>query len=154
MDYRLVEYVLYAPASVLLTVWVATTLYHHGGRFLIDVFEGDESLADSVNHLLVVGFYLINLGYVSVQLKLETAPRSSAEIVESLAGKIGLVLIVLGIMHFGNLFVFGKLRQRSRDPWRPPRRARRSPLTPPDSPAPSGPINSSDSPPGWASDPA
>lgn len=119
MDYRVIEYVIYAPLSVLLTVWVATTLFRHGRRFLIEVFRGNEGLADSVNHLLVVGFYLVNLGYVSLLLKLDTAPTSTGEVIEALAGKVGLVLILLGVMHFGNLFVFTRLRERSRRPRRP-----------------------------------
>src|SRR5260370_16640030 len=106
MDGKLVEYVVYVPASVVLTVWVATTLFRHGRRFLIDVFRGDESLADSVNHLLVVGFYLINLGYISLQLRLDTAPGTPAEVVEALAGKVGLELVVPRLMHFSHLFFF------------------------------------------------
>ena len=68
---------------------------------------------NSVNHLLLVGFYLINLGYISLQLKLEAAPYSAAGVFEALAGKLGLVLVVLGLMHFGNLAVLAKLRQNS-----------------------------------------
>ena len=119
MDGKVVEYLAYLPASVLLTVWVASTLFRHGRRFLVDVFRGDTSLADSVNHLLVVGFYLINLGYISLQLKLDTAPQTTSDVIEALAGKVGLVLVVLGAMHFGNLFVFTRLRQQTTHP-RPP----------------------------------
>jgi hypothetical protein len=114
MNYTIVDYSIYLPASVLLTAWVATTLFRHGRRFLLDVFNGDEGLADSVNHLLIVGFYLINLGYISLQLKLEAAPDSAAGVFEALAGKLGLVLVALGLMHFGNLGVLAKLRQNSR----------------------------------------
>src|SRR3712207_7026266 len=59
------------------TLFPYTTLFRSGRAFLIDAFHQNEALADSVNHLLVVGFYLINLGYVSLALKttqsLETA---------------------------------------------------------------------------------
>ena len=116
MDYRVIEYVLYLALSVVLTVWVAQTLFHHGQRFLLDVFRGNAALAASVNHLLVVGFYLVNLGYVTLQLKLDTAPASASELMEALAGKVGLVLLVLGAMHFGNLYLFARLRQRARRP--------------------------------------
>jgi hypothetical protein len=138
MDFRVIEYLVYTPVSVLLTVWVATTLFRHGRRFLIDVFRGDQGLADSVNHLLVVGFYLVNLGYVSLQLKLATAPGSAGEIIEALAGKVGLVLIVLGLMHFGNLFVFTRLRQRSRRTRQQPRRPPVAQAPPPAPPLPLG----------------
>ena len=118
MDYRVLEYLLYLPISVVLTVWVARTLYRHGQPFLVDVFPGNADLAGAVNHLLVVGFYLINLGYVSLQLKLETAPGDPAGLIEALAMKVGLVLIVLGVLHFGNLYVFARIRERARHPRR------------------------------------
>jgi hypothetical protein len=113
---KVVEYLIYTPVSLLLTIWVATTLFRHGRRFLLDVFGGDESLADSVNHLLVVGFYLVNLGYVTLQLKLDTAPDAASGVIEALATKVGLVLVVLGAMHFGNLFAFTSMRRRAQQP--------------------------------------
>jgi hypothetical protein len=116
MDLKVIEYLVYLPTSVLLTYWVASTLHKHGRRFLVDVFKGDEGLADSVNHLLVVGFYLINLGYVSLQLRLDTIPGTYSELVEAFAWKVGLVLVVLGVMHFFNIFVLSGWRRRSQRP--------------------------------------
>jgi hypothetical protein len=106
-------YLVYLAISIALTVWVAHTLHKNGRIFLVDVFHGNEALADSVNHLLVVGFYLINLGYVSMALKLGYALNSAQEGIEALSVKIGMVLIVLGGMHFFNLFVFSRMRRRS-----------------------------------------
>ena len=70
MNTIVVTYLAYVCISVMLTVWVAQTLHKNGRIFLVDVFHGNEALADSVNHLLVVGFYLINFGYVTLALKL------------------------------------------------------------------------------------
>lgn len=114
MDYTLLTYTLYIPLSVAVTIWVARTLHKNGRVFLLDVFSGREDLADSVNHLLVVGFYLVNLGFVSFALKLGYTVKDAREGVEALSEKIGLVLVVLGIMHFFNLYVFSKIRGRSR----------------------------------------
>jgi len=79
----------------------------------VDVFHGNEPLADSVNHLLVVGFYLINLGYVSLALKLGYEIASAKESIEALSVKVGTVLLVLGGMHFFNLFIFSRMRRRT-----------------------------------------
>jgi hypothetical protein len=106
-------YLLYVGISIGLTMWVGQTLYKNGRVFLIDVFHGNESLADSVNHLLVVGFYLINFGYVSLALKLGYAVESPQEGIEALSWKVGLVLLVLGGMHFFNLYIFSRMRRRS-----------------------------------------
>src|SRR6185295_12958068 len=96
-----------------LTIWVARTLHKNGRVFLVDVFHGNEALADSVNHLLVVGFYLINFGYVSLALKLGYNVATAQEGIEALSVKVGMVLIVLGGMHFFNLFIFSRMRRRA-----------------------------------------
>ncbi len=82
--------------------------------FLIDAFHGDAALADSVNHLLVVGFYLINIGYVALALSVTQNVDSLRQAIELVSDKVGLVLLVLGFMHFFNLFVFSRIRKRSR----------------------------------------
>ena len=105
-------YVSYVLLSVCLTIWVARTLHNNGRVFLVEVFGGDESLADSVNHLLVVGFYLINLGYVSLALKIGISVDTPRVAIEALSYKIGLVLLVLGGMHFFNLLIFQRIHRR------------------------------------------
>ena len=117
-------YLIYLAISVALTIWVARTLHKNGRVFLVDVFHGNEALADSVNHLLVVGFYLINFGYVSMALKLGYLVNNAQEGIEALSVKVGMVLIVLGGMHFFNLFIFSRMRRRksnhdNRPPIRP-----------------------------------
>src|SRR3712207_6762118 len=89
MNTIVVTYLLYLAISICLTVWVAQTLFKNGRLFLVDVFHGNEPLADSVNHLLVVGFYLINLGYVSLALKLGYEVNKAQEGIEALSWKVG-----------------------------------------------------------------
>src|SRR6266702_2431676 len=113
MNVVVAAYVSYVSISVGLTVWVARTLHKNGRVFLVDVFHGNEPLADSVNHLLVVGFYLINFGYVSLALKLGYYVATAQEGIEALSVKVGMVLLVLGAMHFFNLFIFSRMRRRA-----------------------------------------
>src|SRR4249920_1476012 len=98
MNYTVQTYLVYIVLSVALTIWVARTLHKNGRIFLVDVFSGDERIADSVNHLLVVGFYLINVGYVALALKSARPPVTLQAAIEELSSKIGLVLLVLGAM--------------------------------------------------------
>ena len=106
-------YVAYLALSAVVTVWVAQTLHCRGRLFLVKNFHGDELLANSVNHLLVVGFYLINVGYVTLALKYGDKAASVQELLEVLSTKIGAVLLILGAMHFFNLYVFNKMRKRA-----------------------------------------
>ena len=113
MTIEITTYLLYLAISIALTIWVGRTLFKNGRVFLVDVFHGNESLADSVNHLLVVGFYLINFGYVSLALKLGYDVASAREGIEALSVKVGMVLLVLGAMHFFNLLIFSRMRRRA-----------------------------------------
>ena len=105
-------YASYLVISIALTVWVARTLYRSGRVFLLDAFRGNADLADSVNHLLVVGFYLINIGYIALALKTTSALATFRAAVELESAKIGVVLLILGGMHFFNILVLAKMRKR------------------------------------------
>ena len=113
MSYTAICYAIYLTVSVAITVWVARTLFKNGRVFLVDSFVGNEALADSVNRLLVVGFYLINIGYVSLALRYGERPVSLDTMIEGLSTKVGIVMLVLGGMHFFNLYVFSRLRARA-----------------------------------------
>ena len=108
-------YAIYLFLSLLLTAFVAQTLHKNGRIFLLDTFKGNDRLADSVNHLLVVGFYLINIGFVSLALKYGNPARTTQESIEYLSWKIGIVALVLGVMHFFNLLILSKTRRRVTD---------------------------------------
>jgi hypothetical protein len=110
MTDKVVMYLVYLALSISLTVWVGHTLSRNGKVFLQDAFD-DERLAGSVNHLLVVGFYLLNLGYVSVAMRVTGAIDDTAGAMEELSLKVGLVLLVLGGVHFVNLYALSRYRR-------------------------------------------
>ena len=112
MNETAITYALYLLIAIPVTIWVARTLHRSGRVFLVDCFHGNSEMADSVNHLLVVGFYLINIGFVTLYLKLDQLVVGTTGIFEALSGKLGVVLLVLGAMHFFNLLLFTKLRNR------------------------------------------
>jgi len=108
-------YVVYLTISIAVTIWVARTLHRNGRVFLVDAFQGNTELADSVNHLLVVGFYLINVGYVTSALRAYGDINNARQAIELVCDKLGVVLIVLGLMHFFNMFVFHRIRRRGKE---------------------------------------
>ena len=112
-SYLVLVYAVYAASSIGLTVWIARTLFKHGAVFLEDVFADNTRLAEAVNRLLVVGFYLVNLGYASLILRGDR-PVDAVAVVELLSTKMGVLLLSLGAMHFGNLYVFHRIRRRAR----------------------------------------
>ncbi len=105
-----ITYILYLMISIAITVGVARTLSKNGLVFLVDGFGGNERLAVSVNHMLVVGFYLLNLGFVTLALRYGTVPVDTQTAIEFLSTKIGIVLLVLGAIHMLNLSIINRIR--------------------------------------------
>ncbi|GGB06052.1 hypothetical protein [Puia dinghuensis] len=113
MTYILICYSVYLLLTVTLTVWVARTLFRNGKVFLIDIFHGNEELAKAVNNLLLVGFYLVNIGYAVYTLSVDYNILTARVLVEVLSIKVGAIILILGAMHFLNMLIFFKLRKRA-----------------------------------------
>ena len=98
-----IAYALYLLIAIAFTVWVARTLSGNGIVFLVECFGHDEVLAKSTNHLLVVGFYLMNLGFIFLALQFGEPPATVPDMIVFLSSKVGLAVVVLGAMHFFNM---------------------------------------------------
>ena len=104
------EYSLYLVLSLALTIWVGRTLFRSGRPFLVDAFHGNDTMADSVNNLLIIGFYLVNAGFMLLFLSSKEHPKTGIDVFEHLSKSVGVVVIVLGVMHLINLIVLNALR--------------------------------------------
>ncbi|HMJ76938.1 MAG TPA: hypothetical protein VK507_13255 [Iamia sp.] len=132
-SYLVSVYITYAVLAVGLTAWLARTLYRTGAVFLDDVFEDKPELATAVNRLLVTGFYMLNLGYASFLLRADPVDGATAGI-ETLARKLGILLVSLALVHFVNMAVFWRLRRRNEVRTLPPPVAPQQHVAPPPGP--------------------
>jgi hypothetical protein len=113
MNLTVATYLLYLAVTIPMTLWVARALQRYGQIFLNDVFSGDTNLAKAVNHLLVIGFYLLNLGYVALFMTSQAQVDSVRRLMEVLSAKVGAVAIVVGLVHFANVWAFNAFRRRA-----------------------------------------
>ena len=111
MNYNILNYLIYLPLAIALAVWVGQTLFKKGRIFLMTIFRGDQELVDSVNHLLIVGFYLLNIGYAIYTMKVIMPIPTLQVMIEALSLKIGRILLILGALHLLNLAVLFILRR-------------------------------------------
>lgn len=107
----IVVYVVYVVIAATLTTWLARTLFHNGTAFLHDVFADRPELADAVNRLLVVGFFMLNLGYALYLLRAARG-LDAFEATQFLVNRLAILLVTLAGMHFLNVFVFWRIRAR------------------------------------------
>jgi len=107
-------------ARVALTVFLARTLFKNGEVFLEEVFPDNPRMAGAVNRLLVIGFYLLNLGYAFLTLETREHVGSALAAIEVLSSKLGVLLVSLGIVHFVNMLGLHRVRRRGQLHLAPP----------------------------------
>ena len=110
----LLVYLPYAAIALFLTVWLARTLSRHGEVFLRAVFPDRKDLADAVNQLLVIGFYLVNLGWALLLLRADDVlaqVQTPTDAIALLTTRLGTLLLLLGVAHLANLYVFHRVRR-------------------------------------------
>lgn len=107
-----IAYALYLIISIGITIWVAHTLHSNGEVFLIQCFGHNQEVAKSTNHLLVVGFYLVNIGFITLTLSIGNEPTTPTEAIRFLSSKVGLAVIVLGGMHFFNMSAIARFGRK------------------------------------------
>jgi len=101
--------IIYVAVAVGLTVWLAQTLYRSGTAFLHDVFADKPELADALNRLLVVGFYMLSMGYALYILR-ASRQLDGFESTQFLVNRFALLLVSLAVLHFVNVTVFWRIR--------------------------------------------
>ncbi|MBI1221795.1 MAG: hypothetical protein GC180_04245 [Bacteroidetes bacterium] len=112
MDKHVIAYSIYLMVTLILTILVGRTLFRNGRIFLRDIFHGNLELAESVDKLLLVGYYLVNMGYAIRTMSISMQIADNRQLMEVLSLKIGVIILILGAMHFFNMFIFFKLRKR------------------------------------------
>jgi uncharacterized BrkB/YihY/UPF0761 family membrane protein len=114
MSIYLIAYYIYLPVVLVLTWYVAHTLFKNSKVFMLDIFHGKEDIAFSTNKLFEVGFYLLNLGFALIIMPIGAVLTNKQEMMETLSSKIGGFAIYLGVMLFFNLYLFFRGRRISK----------------------------------------
>lgn len=112
-SFTVIAYAVYLPIAIGLTFFVAKTLFKNGKVFMLDIFNGRVEIALATNRLFEVGFYLLNVGFALLILKLASEPFDTQQTIEALSYKIGGFAIYLGIMLFLNLYLFFRGKRKS-----------------------------------------
>ncbi|WP_298422249.1 hypothetical protein [uncultured Kordia sp.] len=113
-----IAYFIYLPIVIGLTIFVSKKLFESGKSFMVDIFRGEENIAIATNKLFEVGFYLVNIGWALLIMKIyyysKTMEITNQELIEILSKKIGGFSIYLGVMLLLNLFLFLRGRKVAR----------------------------------------
>ena len=104
MNYNIIGYIAFGIIMYLVIFHLGRTFHKHGRIYMLDLFKKDEHLVDSVNNLLLLGYYLLNLGYVSLSIIYWPEIQSTADVFECTANNAGRMILMLGTINYCNMF--------------------------------------------------
>jgi hypothetical protein len=114
-SYNFIAYLIYLPVVIILTWYVAHTLFKNSKAFMLDIFNGKAEIAIATNKMFETGFYLLNLGFAFWVMKIVDDIAATRGMLEVLSAKIGGYCIYLGISLFFNLYLFFRGRRISKE---------------------------------------
>lgn len=111
-NYNFISYLIYLPIAFYITVIVGWTLYKKGIVFLNDAFNSNVELASILNRFLLLGYYLLNLGYAAISIHIFSEINSITQLIEELSKRIGMLIIGLALMHYFNMYTFSHFNKQ------------------------------------------
>lgn len=105
MNYNIASYLVYLPLTIYITVWVGWVFYKNGEVFLSQMLRNDQQLVAPVNKLLLIGYYLLNIGYATLMVASWTEIKTPLQAVEELSQRTAFILLILAFMHYMNITV-------------------------------------------------
>jgi hypothetical protein len=103
MNYNVSAYMIYIAMMFFIIVYVGKYFYDNGRIFIIALLNGNVSLADYINKLLLVAYYLFNIGYAFIKLKSWPKIGSIEALFSSLAVNMGALILILACTHYFNM---------------------------------------------------
>jgi len=103
MNYNLITYSIYIPIVVFIMLKVGWLFYKHGEIFLLHVYNHDINIVKSINNILLIGYYLINLGYGILTIAYWEQIFNTAQLISSLTTTLGRIIIALALLHYNNI---------------------------------------------------
>ena len=105
MNYNIAAYIIYICITIYIIVWVGRMFHGNGRVFILQLYKGDEEGTDTVNNILLIAYYLFNIGYAFLKLKAWEVVNNASELISSLAYYLGTLILILAVTHYFNMLI-------------------------------------------------
>ena len=102
MTYNTIGYLIYIPLTMFITIYVGKQCHMHGLIYVKSAFSNDD-LANSVNNLLLIGYYLVNIGYAIMGIQSWEYITSAHQLISDISLHLGSIILILALLHYTNI---------------------------------------------------
>ncbi len=102
MTYNTIGYFIYIPITIFITIYLGKQCHTHGLIYVKSAFSNDD-LANSVNNLLLIGYYLVNIGYAIMGIQNWEFITSAHQLFSDISAHLGSIILILALLHYLNI---------------------------------------------------
>ena len=112
MNLNILSYFIFLMIVIYIIVLVGRVCYRNGNTYVLELLQGHEDLCIRINKILLTGYYLVNIGYAVTTLASWETVTSVHQLIESIAIKTALIVGLLSLLHYLNIFILTKYVQK------------------------------------------
>ena len=105
MNYNISAYIIFLSLMIFIIGYVGRYFYTNGRVFIISLMNDNLELADQINKLLLIAYYLFNIGYACLTLKYWQRVSNIETLFSSLSINMGVLILILAFTHYLNMLV-------------------------------------------------
>ena len=113
MNYNILSYAVYGCITAFIIYYVGKLFHQNGRVFILRLFNGNEPLTDTTNNILLLAYYLFNLGYAIAQLSFWERVQAIDSVISSVCSKTGLLVLILAVTHYFNMLLIYLLSKKN-----------------------------------------
>lgn len=102
---NVLAYILYLLITCIITFRVGLLFYRNGKIYILRLLHDNEPLSHSINRLLLIGYYLLNLGYAALMISTWKTVHNLEEVMVTVVSMTGRIMLTLALIHFLNMTV-------------------------------------------------
>lgn len=113
MNYNIASYLVYGCITVYIICYVGKLFHSNGRIFILRLFHENESLTHTTNNILLMAYYLFNIGYSVVQFSFWQKVSALDTMIASVSMKTGILVMILAVTHYLNISLIYFLSKRN-----------------------------------------
>ena len=108
MNLNIIGYLIYLSLTSIIIIKVGKSCYDNGNIFVSQLIPNHEELCHQINKMLLIGYYLLNLGYCAMTIISWEKIQTSNQLIEIIATKSAIIILTIGFMHYINIILLTK----------------------------------------------
>jgi vacuolar-type H+-ATPase subunit I/STV1 len=113
---NILSYLIYISLTTVITFIVGNSLHKTGKVFLSHLFTKELDVMLTVNNILLIGYYLLNIGFALYTMNNWDKITTVSQLIQDTGYHISIILMTLGIIHYFNitaLLITAKIKNKT-----------------------------------------